>query len=105
MPDQRFLLIALKAVAPEHEFFQKGYAYYRPANPNSIKNLKLMDNSDGLYDGLPMLPAHIYKPGKNIRLTQSQRDAIKLQVLEERQVRSTNRLQRHKYEMAQRLQE
>ena len=61
MPDQRFLLIALKAVAPEHEFFQKGYAYYRPANPNSIKNLKLMDNSDGLYDGLPRLPAHIYE--------------------------------------------
>jgi hypothetical protein len=54
LPDQQWALHALSTLEPRHRIFGKGYVREPP--PLAAVNQTVVDNADGLYDGLPQLP-------------------------------------------------
>ena len=51
MPDVQWALHALAPLEPRHRIFGKGYV--RDPPPLSANSKQMVDNSDGLFDGLP----------------------------------------------------
>jgi hypothetical protein len=62
LPDQQWALHALSTLQPDHRIFGKGYV----REPRSLEELPrpaepLVDNADGLFDGLPRLQGKLAK--------------------------------------------
>jgi hypothetical protein len=65
VPDQQWALHALSTLEPGHRIFGKSYVR-EPAPLVAAVRHPVVDNEDGLYDGLPRLPAPKGKVRRNI---------------------------------------
>ena len=71
----QFLLTLLNIWAPEWEGFTKGYVYRRPREDPIEPEV---DNSDQLYDQLPMLSLKELRKSNRMRLPKSERLELKM---------------------------
>ena len=71
-PDQQWALHALSTLEPRHRIFGKGYVREPP--PLAAVNMTVVDNADGLYDGLPQLPLRKGKARRQTVLLQPTRE-------------------------------
>ena len=62
---------------------------------NAVDRLPLIDNEDGFWDGLEELPESQRQNNANLRLTKTQREAIRLRQLQLRQEEAANALARY----------
>ena len=81
--DTPFLVLVLHLVDPADEIFARDYVYQRPQQVKPQVAMPVMDNSDGFYNGLPKLDG---RGRQQLRLTKAQKDAMQLELLEQRQL-------------------
>ena len=83
--DSGFLLQVLHLVNENDEIFRRDYVYEKPKAFKPVATLPLVCNADGFFDGLPLLKDKKKGRGEQqLRLTRAQKDAMQLQVLEQR---------------------
>ena len=84
--DTPFLVQVLHLANRHDEIFHRGYVYEKPRKVKAQVQQPLISNEDGFYDNLPMLKS---KKGKGaqqqLRLTKAEKDAMKLQRMEQQQ--------------------
>ena len=73
---KQWLIVVLAALAPDHQFFQKKYAFRKQPKQNALNELKVLANEDAFYDDLPLLPSG--RKQRNIRLTKQQRLVLRI---------------------------
>lgn len=93
--------MVLKVLEPDHSIFKKDYAYYKPYDPSTIHRIAAVNNNDGLFDGLPVLPAHILAKQKHLRLTKPEKLKLQQKYLEDKQLKTYRKLQEIKKRIAE----
>ena len=82
-PDAEWLCDLLALWKPSDEIFDKSYVYVRPRKA-TVASI-VLDNADGFYTGLPILPASVQGKTRRMRVPKSIRIRSALGALEARQ--------------------
>ena len=73
---KQWLITVLKALAPDHLFFEKHYAFRKQPKEHGFNELEAFANEEAFYDGLPELRGG--RKHRNIRLTKQQRLTLQI---------------------------
>ena len=90
--DTAFLVQVLHLVNSEDEIFARNYVYHKPAQAKTAVTMPLMNNADGFYDNLPVLSSKGKRGKQQLRLSKAEKEAIQLQILENRQAQLAARI-------------
>ena len=83
--DSAWLVQVLHLVDSSDEIFARDYVYVRPTKIKAIAQMPLVSNADGFFDNLPAIKSKGKRIKQQLRLTKAQKDAMQLQVYEQRQ--------------------
>ena len=82
----------LHLVDANDEIFARDYVYQRPQQAKPQAAMPFLDNADGFFDGLPRISSRGKHGHGQLRLTKAQKDAMQLQLLEQRQAAIANKI-------------